>query len=223
MEKLTTRQKKAFAFIGEHTEARGYAPSLRELCQHMGYKAIGSAQDMIAILRRKGYLETPNKQTARGLILTSDAKKAFQVEFGSSVLDEIANFLQIPKLGRVQAGQPAEAIESNAGHLNIDVSILPRPIPKPNQLFALQSQGLSMINAGILDGDWLVVRSQKTVNQGQIVVARTDSNVTVKRLMKDSKRGWYLKPENPEFDNIYADNQVFEIIGQVIALQRQIG
>jgi repressor LexA len=222
MDKLTRQQKKALSVIIEQTESRGYAPTLRELCQHMGYRAIGSAQDMIAILRRKGYLEIPDKQTARGHILTPAAKKFFQSELSESTIDKIADFLQIPKLGRVQAGHPAEAIESNSGHLNIDRSLLPNPTPKQDQLFALQSQGLSMINAGILDGDWLVVQSKNTVNKGQIVVARTESDVTVKRLMKDTKRGWYLKPENPEFENIYADKQEFEIIGHVIALQRQI-
>ena len=77
-----------------------------------------------------------------------------------------------------------------------------------------------MIGAGILDGDWLVVSSQQTAPANSIVVARLEGEATVKRLMKDRSRGWFLKPENTAFKPVYAEDRSFEIIGRVIALQR---
>ena len=100
--------------------------------------------------------------------------------------------------------------------------MLPHPLPKPDELFAVRTFGNSMIEAGILDGDWLVVKVQKEAEPGSVVVARVDGDVTCKRLMNDLKKGWFLKPENPEFSPIYAKDESFEIVGRVIALQRTI-
>ena len=79
-----------------------------------------------------------------------------------------------------------------------------------------------MVGAGILDGDFLVVKVNNDPKKSSIVVARLDGDVTVKRLMHDDKSGWYLKPENPRFKNIYASNDQFEVIGEVVALQRAL-
>lgn len=218
MDKLTSRQRKAFDFIRQHTARLGYAPTLRELCDYMGYKAVGSAQDVIASLRRKGYLQTPTKQTARSLILSEKAKLLDQ----SRSLSRIDGHepLSIPCLGSVPAGKPHEAIEEPIGYLDVSPTLLPRPIPPISQLFALQARGHSMTGAGILDLDWLIVRSQNEANHGSIVVARTGEEATVKRLMKDEHRGWFLQAEHPDFEPIYASLQAFEIVGKVIGLQR---
>jgi repressor LexA len=98
--------------------------------------------------------------------------------------------------------------------------MLPKPKPSRDSLFALKAKGESMVGAGILDGDWLVVASQQTAPANSIVVARLEGEATVKRLMKDRSRGWYLKPENPAFKPVYAEDRQFEIIGRVVALQR---
>ena len=79
-----------------------------------------------------------------------------------------------------------------------------------------------MRDAAISDGDWLIVRQTKEAEKGQIVVARLEDEATVKRLMHDKKRGFFLKPENPDFKNIYGDENPFEVIGEVVALQRMI-
>ncbi|MFW7380221.1 MAG: transcriptional repressor LexA [Oligoflexus sp.] len=218
MDKLTGRQRKAFEFIKQHTSRLGYTPTLRELCDHMGYKAVGSAQDVIASLRRKGYLQTPLKQSARSLIISDKAKQLEQKQ--SVVTYDIPDALSIPCLGSVPAGKPLEAIEGVVGYINVSPALLPRPAPPSSQLFALQARGHSMIGAGILDRDWLIVKSQNEAGHGNIVVARTGEEATVKRLMKDERRGWYLQPENPDFEPIYAKMQPFEIVGKVIALQR---
>ena len=206
-------------FIRATMESSGGTPTLRELCEHMKYSAIGSAQDVIAALRRKGYLEEPTKQSARALKPTFAARDLLD----DSYKDEDDPFTYIlPCLGSVPAGNPIEAVEERVGTLRISKSMIPRPVPPQDSLFALRAKGESMIGAGILDGDWLVVASQKSVPPLSIVVARLDGDATVKRLMKDKTRGWFLKPENPTFRAIYADEKPFDIIGRVVALQRSL-
>ena len=220
MDKLTSKQQKAFDFIIRHTQNKGYSPSLRDICSYMGYKAVGSAQDVIASLRRKGYLEAPKGQKARAFIITDKARRSLPSTPSSLFIDQ--DSVSIPQLGSVPAGLPLEAIEDSAGSLKVSLSLLPRPLPSLDKLFALQASGLSMIEAGILDGDWLVVKSQEDAKEGNIVVALVDGDATVKRLCQDKHEGWFLKAENPNFDPIFAKDSEFRIIGRVVALQRTI-
>ncbi len=216
MEKLTATQSKALTFIRVSSHKTGMPPSLRELCEHMGYSAIGSAQDLVNALRRKGYLESPDKQSARSLTVTREALR-------DPALESTPETLVVPCLGSVPAGNPLEALEERVGTLRMSTSMFGNHIPSPREVFALRASGSSMIEAGILDGDWLVVLSCKNAPVGTIVVARTESgDATVKRLMRDKIRGWYLKPENSDFKPIYAGDKPFEVIGQVLALQRQM-
>ncbi len=217
MQKLTSRQMKAFEFIRSHSDEHGYAPTLRELCEYMGYKAVGSAQDVIASLRKKGYIITPNKQTARSLALTDRSREYLSVQLDT----QQDNSFLVPRLGSVPAGVPIEAIEDYSGSIRISDSMIPRwAANDPEKLFALQAKGASMIHAGILDGDWLVVFQQNDAPSGTIVVAEAGGQATVKRLMQDKNDGWYLKPENPEFKNLYAKDSPFTVLGRVVALQR---
>lgn len=219
MQKLTSRQSKAFEFIRAHSDEHGYAPTLRELCEYMGYKAVGSAQDVIASLRKKGYIITPNKQTARSLALTDRSKEFYNVELQNTFDDSFA----VPRLGSVPAGVPIESIEDFSGAIRISGNMLPRwAANSPEKLFALQAKGASMIHAGILDGDWLIVFQQSDAPSGTIVVADAQGSSTVKRLMHDKTEGWYLKPENPDFKNLYAKDEDFTILGRVVALQRMM-
>ncbi len=132
---------------------------------------------------------------------------------------EIENTLSIPCLGEVPAGHPVEAIEHSIGSLKFDTFSLPFGIPSSDMLYAVQAKGHSMIGAGIIDGDWLVVHHQSSVDVGQIVIAMLDGDATVKRLSKDQD-GYFLQPENENFSPIYASDQAFDIVGRVIALQR---
>jgi len=216
MDKLTPIQLKALTFIRTSMDKSGTTPTLRELCTHMGYSAIGSAQDLIAALRRKGFLEEPSKQSARSLVPTFAARDIFDSE--EDVMDPFT--LVLPCLGSVPAGNPIEAVEERVGTLRISAAMISKPQPPKDSLFALRAKGESMIHAGILDGDWLVIASQKSAPVNSIVVARLDEDATVKRLMKDRQRGWYLKPENPAFKPIFAEDRPFEVIGKVVALQR---
>jgi repressor LexA len=218
-ENLTESQSKALAFIRKQIESQGSAPTLRELCSYMGFRAIGSAQDLVAALRRKGFVSPVEKQAARSLGLTQKAKALFgQSESGTDLVD----LLQVPCLGSVPAGNPLEALEERVGTLSISSSLLPRPRPQVQQLFAVKTSGFSMMGAGIVDGDWLVVKVQQEADPGSIVVARVAGEVTCKRLLHDLKLGWYLQPENPNFKPLYAREHSFEVVGRVIALQRSI-
>ena len=119
------------------------------------------------------------------------------------------------------AGNPLEAIENKVGTIRISISQFRKPRPRADELFALQAAGDSMVGAGILDGDWLVAKSQTQAKVGNIVVARVDGEATVKRLHKD-KGQWFLMPENPDFKPIKSSEQPFEIVGKIMALQRVI-
>ncbi len=216
MMKLSPSQKKALFFIADSISRESIAPTLRELCAYMGYRSIGSAQDVINTLRNKGYLAQAERQAARNFVLTKEGQRAV----GQPETVDSNDTLNVPILGAVPAGFPAEPLEDSDGTLRLARSLLPKPCPPLSDLFALKISGQSMVNAGIVDGDFVVVKKAKKAPQGSVVVARVDGEVTCKRLMNDVKRGWYLKPENPEFENIYADGFELEILGSVIALQR---
>ena len=215
--KLTKIQAKALEFIRTSLERTGTSPTLRELCAYMGYSAIGSAQDLVAALRRKGFLHTPQKQSARSLILTPKAIALNEPNHQST-----PNTYVVHCIGAVPAGDPLAAIADRTGTLRMSVNMFERPYPAPESIFALQASGNSMIDAGILDGDWLVINKQSEAEHGEVVVARIGGEVTVKRLMQD-RLGWYLKPENNAYSILRpTEEKPLEIVGKVIALQRVI-
>jgi len=222
MTKLTRTQEKALDFIRAASAKTGVSPTLREICAHMGYKAIGSAQDLVMALRRKGFLEENSRQSARALVLTPMARQQMA---GEDAEEETSDALAVPLLGKVPAGNPVLAVEERIGSLRVSLSLVSassRQSLKAQNLFALQATGDSMVGAGILDGDFLVVKVNNDPKKGSIVVARLEGDVTVKRLMHEDKAGWYLKPENSRFQNIYASRDPFEVIGEVVALQRAL-
>ncbi len=216
MSQLTAKQEKVLTFIRDSAERQGAAPTLRELCLYMGYKSIGSAQDVVAALRKKGFLKPQDSQRARALLVTDLGRDYGRADWDDG--DE--NTLVVPCLGQVPAGNPLEAIGERIGVLRLSRSMIPRKQPK--NLYALQAKGLSMVDAGILDGDWLVVESVDEADPGDIVVASLDGESTVKRLVKDRHKGWGLMPENSAFAPIYARDVMFKVIGRVIALQRSL-
>ena len=225
MKPLTEKQKSALLLINDHIEKNGFSPSYRDLCNLMGYKAIGSAQDLIRSLKTKGYLDDGKKNVARCLSLTELAKETLGLVDSNPVEPPpyVENFhYSVPCIGSVPAGNPIEAIENPIGNLSISSDLISSEPSKSNPIFALQADGQSMIEAGILSGDWLIVRFQQNASLGDIVIAKLDEDATVKRFMKDNKLGYYLKAENPRFDNIYAKDTPFTIVGKVIGLQRSI-
>ena len=223
MKQLTEKQKSALLVIHNHIEKNGFSPSYRDLCSLMGYKAIGSAQDVVRSLKKKGFLDDGKKNVARCLSLTELAKETLNIKTEEVATSFVESFsYNVPCLGSVPAGNPIEAIENPIGTLSISSDLLSSESTKSNPIFALKADGQSMIEAGILSGDWLIVRFQQNADLGDIVIAKIDEDATVKRFMKDNSLGYYLKAENPSFSNIYAKEQPFHIVGKVIGLQRSI-
>ncbi|RMF96016.1 MAG: transcriptional repressor LexA [Gammaproteobacteria bacterium] len=199
MEQLTPRQGEILAFIQDCIEATGLPPTRAEIARALGFRSANAAEEHLRALQRKGALELlPG--TSRGIRLK----------------DCLREQLGLPLVGRVAAGHPILAEENVEAHYRIDTSLFS---PKPH--FLLRVQGMSMRDAGILDGDLVAVHRSPEVRNGQIVVARLEDEVTVKRYRQDGRYVWLL-PENSEFEPIRVDlrEQHMVIEGVVVGLLR---
>lgn len=214
--KLTKIQAKALEFIRSSLERSGTAPTLRELCAFMGYSAIGSAQDLVAALRRKGFLHTPDKQSARSLVLTPKAIALHEPTHQSTDTTFV-----VPCFEDVSEINPLENTEDRVETLRMSISMFPRPYPAPEKLFALKQSGNSMIDAGIFDKDWVLISHSSHVEAGRIACVKVRGTSGLYRMMKD-RDGWYLRPENTSHEIIRGDESGhnFEVIGEVIGVQR---
>lgn len=187
-------------YIRRYNDQNGFPPSVRDICRDLQIKSTATAYDYINRLREQGYLDK------------SEKKNRSVVVRGTSVV-------RAPLLGVVNAGQPILAVEDNEGYYT-----LPEAEFKGEELFLLRVHGDSMIDAGIFDGDKIVVKRQQTANNGEIVVAMFDDGTmdgaTVKRFFtRDGKI--ILHPENPTLEDIIPENQAsVRILGKVIGLMR---
>ncbi len=193
--KLSPAQNRVLHFIESEIARSGRPPTYRDIAAHCGYDAVGTVQDHVKALLHKGFLEKEPGR-ARGLRLAHHNRS-----------------VGIPILGSVPAGNPMEAIEETQG-------TIPYPTDSRSQLFALKVKGESMIEAGILDGDFVIVRKDAEARDGDIVVALLDGEATVKTLEKRQGRVRLL-PANPRFQPIELDRYAENIIqGKVVGLQR---
>ena len=180
-------------YINEYNAEYGYAPSIREICSKLEIKSTASAYMYLQKLKDEGYLNrTPNRNRALSF------KKSTSVN--------------IPLIGTVTAGQPIFAYENYE-----DFYSFPAGRFSGSDLFMLRVQGTSMIDAGILDGDKIVVRKQETAENGDIVVALVDDSATVKRFFKKDDH-FVLHPENETMSDIIVDDVA--ILGKVVGLIR---
>ena len=191
MARTTQKGQQILEFIRDFTAENGFAPSIREIGTAVGLQSTASVSYHLQQLQQKGLLQAPSAKGKKRAIVTS-------VRPG-----------QIPVVGVVTAGVPILAIENQEGTMAWDGD---------PSCFALRVRGESMIGAGILDGDRVIVRPQQTAEDGQIVVARLGDEATVKRLSRKNGEIWLL-PENPAFSPI--DGSEAEIIGIVKALCRE--
>ncbi len=181
MQKLTARQQQVFDVIKSHMEETGCPPTRVELAKILGFRSANAAEEHIKALARKGAIEII-EGASRGIRLPEEARG-------------------IPIVGRVAAGNPILAQE----HIE-DYAAIPQSFFKPSADYLLEVHGMSMKNAGILDGDLLAVRKAKTAKNNDIVVARIDEGVTVKRYRREGNCATiHLLPENPDFDVIEVD------------------
>ncbi len=190
---ISDKKIEVFNFIKKRL-SEGYSPSVREIMDHMGFKSTSTAHRYIEILRNEGLIEKKDNLN-RALRLPNSGSAS------------------VPIIGTVTAGQPITAIEDVTGYVGFEASHC-----DPNELFALTIRGESMINAGILDGDIVIVQRCAYAENGDIVVAFIDrSDATVKRFYKEDGH-FRLQPENDTMDPIIVDE--VEILGKVIGLKR---
>jgi repressor LexA len=199
MDELTPRQSEILLFIQEFIEETGMPPTRAEIARGLGFRSANAAEEHLRALQRKGAIELiPG--TSRGIRLK----------------DFLREQLGLPLVGRVAAGSPILAEEHIEARYRIDTSMFD---PPPHYL--LRVQGMSMKDAGILDGDLVAVHRTPEVRSGQIIVARLEDEVTVKRYRQEGKVVWLL-PENKDFSPIKVDlkKEVMVIEGVVVGLVR---
>ena len=214
-EKITKRQQQAFDFICTFTAAHGYPPSVREIGSAIGLSSPSTVHSHLHKLEEAGYIKRdPNKP--RTIEICEDAKtRAKQSPKLAKVKQDVnTNTVTLPLVGRVAAGLPILA-EQNVE----EVMTLPTNVVGDSSSFILRVRGESMINAGIFDGDYIVVREQHDAHNGEIVVALIEDSATVKTFYREKDR-IRLQPENDTMEPIYATNPT--ILGRVTGLFRSM-
>ncbi len=205
MEVLTKRQEEILNFIKEYIVSHGYPPTIREICKAMGVSSPATVHAHLNNLENKGFIKKEDtKNRAIELLVPNE----FDIKD--------PEVIEVPLLGKITAGSPIEAIERPNEFFSLPAYLIPRN----KEVFTLLVDGTSMINAGILDGDIVVVEKRNTARNGEIVVAMTsDNEVTLKTYYKENGH-FRLQPENDTMDPIILD-QVF-ILGKAIGLYRKI-
>jgi len=218
MLKLTPRQEQILNLIREAIENTGFPPTRAEIAAELGFRSANAAEEHLQALARKGAIEI-SPGTSRGIRLrTLHANNALHPSHAAQMPlpDQTLAQLSLPLVGRVAAGSPILAQEHIEATYQVDPSLFSA---KPDYL--LKVRGLSMRDAGILDGDLLAVKKIDHATNGQIVVARLDDEVTVKRYRK-AESVIELLPENPDFEPIRvdADHDNFALEGLAVGLLR---
>ena len=200
MKDLTPRQSEVLDFIRRIIEETGMPPTRAEIAEELGFRSANASEDHLRALARKGAIE-----------LVPGASRGIRLK------DSLRDQMGLPLIGRVAAGQPILAQEHIEAHYKLDPALFH---PKPHYL--LKVQGMSMMNAGILDGDLVAVHRTPEVRNRQIIVARLEDEVTVKRYRQDGSIVWLL-PENPDFEPIGVDLKEDSVVieGVVVGVVRQ--
>ena len=198
--KISDKQREILEYIKAEILNRGYPPAVREICEAVKLKSTSSVHAHLETLEKNGYIRR-------------DSTKPRAIE----IVDENFNLtrremVNVPIVGKVAAGEPILAVENIENYFPIPAEFMPN-----EQTFILQVQGESMINAGILDGDYILVQQQSTAKDGDMVVALIDDSATVKTFYKEN--GYYrLQPENDFMDPIIVSEVM--IMGKVIGTFR---
>ncbi|WP_213816544.1 transcriptional repressor LexA [Glaciihabitans sp. dw_435] len=207
---LSEKQLAILDAIQRSVNSRGYPPSMREIGDAVGLSSLSSVTHQLNQLELSGYLRRdPNRPRAIEILIdlqqTDDSAES-SVPFGDAVM--------VPLVGRIAAGIPITAEQQVE-----EVFPLPRTLVGKGELFMLKVVGESMIDAAICDGDWVVVRQQKTAENGDIVAAMLDDEATVKVFRQRDGHTWLL-PRNSNFEPILGDYAV--VLGKVVAVLRSV-
>ena len=200
MPRKSNTQERILEYIVESTRQRGYPPSVREIGAAVGLASTSTVHGHLERLEKKGLLRRD-----------ASMPRAMEV-IGDGYAPK--GTISVPIVGRVAAGVPITAIENIDDHM-----LLPEGFVGKNECFILSVQGDSMIDAGILNGDLVLVRKQSTVNNGEIAVVLVEDEATVKRFYRENGR-YRLKPENPHMEPFFVDE--CDVQGKVIGLMRTL-
>ena len=199
---LTRKQKQMWDYLQEYIVANGYAPTLEEIGAHFGLSSLATVHKHLTNLEHKGVIAR-KWNLSRAIELTPP--------------QPVSQAIALPLLGRVAAGVPIEAIEVAKEALSVPAEFVRRP----HQTFALQVKGRSMIDEGILDGDFIVVEQQPTAESGETVVAVVNGEATVKKFHRERGGRIRLQPANLEMKPLYVREKDLEIRGVVVAVLRK--
>jgi repressor LexA len=203
---MTDRQRQVLEFIKAEVRRQGFPPTVRDIGEAVGLSSSSTVHAHLSALEAKGLIRRdPSKP--RALEVLDREREPVPTH-------SVGNVVELPVLGAVAAGTPILAAE------NIETTIpLPTEVVRDDSTFVLRVHGESMIEAGILDGDYVVVRQQPTADNGDIVVAMIEDEATVKRFFREAGR-IRLQPENRTMDPIYA--QDVTVLGKVVAVFRRM-
>ncbi|MFR4250420.1 MAG: transcriptional repressor LexA [Christensenellales bacterium] len=202
---ISAKQQRVLEYIRSFTREHGYPPAVRDICQGLGLKSTSTAHGYLERLEKNGYIRRDPSKT-RAIELIEEDNGLPEESFVSAV--------NVPLLGQVAAGQPILAEENLEEYLPMPKSMVPYD---DKNTFALEIRGESMIKAGILNGDKIIVRQTQVAENGDIIVAMIENEATCKRFFKEKDR-IRLQPENDLMEPMYFDN--VQILGKVIGLIR---
>lgn len=203
-EDLNQKEMEILFFIKKIIETQGFSPTVREICKGVGLKSPSSVHGYLERLEAKGYIEKSAMKNRTVIIKNQD----------SDMMLAKKQTVDIPIIGRVAAGSPILASENIE-----DTFPIPTNLAENKDLFMLKVFGESMINIGILDGDYVLVEKRSTAKNGDIVLALIDDSATIKRFFKENG-SFRLQPENDNMDPIITND--LEILGHVIGLYRDL-
>ena len=213
--KLGKRQLAIYDFIRAYSDEHGYPPSVREIGAAVGLASPSTVHMHLKVLEEQGLIKRDSKKPRTIEVMRDDQSSPEASQPLASVSQDVgANVIRLPLVGRVAAGVPILAEQ------NVEETLaLPTSVVGDASSFVLRVRGESMINAGIFDGDYIVVKEQHDAHDGEIVVALIDDSATVKTFYRERDRV-RLQPENDAMEPIYVENPV--ILGRVTALIRSL-
>ena len=202
--KLTKKQEEVLTVIKKYIAEHGYAPSVREVCELMNLSSTATVFVHMRHLMKKGYLKQ-----------TDNKFRTLEVLVPNEYLEKNEDVVNVPLLGKVTCGNPIEAIEFPDEYIALPAFM----IPKKEEIFTLKTEGMSMKNVGIYDGDIVIVKRQKNAKNGDYVVALDENGFTTLKTFYKENGYFRLQPENETMDPIILDK--VEILGIAIGLYRK--
>ena len=213
-EKLTKKQKAVLECIEDCIAKKGYGPTMREICAEIGLSSPSTVHVHLKALEEKGYIERDPLKSRSIMLKQNDQGQPVGRSEGNVLSPSFSKTIDVPLVGNVAAGEPILAEENITETMSLPIDIV-----GDSASFMLSVRGESMIEAGINDGDYVVVKQQQTANNGDIVVAIIEDGATVKTFYKESDH-IRLQPENSTMEPIIVTNCA--IAGKVVAVFRRL-